>query len=189
MSPDPNSSPCPWLPQGWGWLRRNKTPPASGRCLDTSDGIRKELLPELFLALHLLRAGNGPSQTLPAAWRNPGWDRLEVLGCALTLPWQGFCFWIPGEAGSSIFRSAPAFRSCFSPVLSLCHVLHLLGPHPCRKCGCGGLRVAGMAFPCTAQLEPGWWVLVRARRVLPSINKAPVFFRRAVGVPSTDPRG
>lgn len=47
----------------------------------------------------------------------------------------------------------------------------------------------GAPAPGTAQLEPVGWVLVRAREVLPSINKAPLFPRRDVGVLSTNPKG
>lgn len=140
-----------------GGLRRNKTPPAPGRCLDTSDGIRKVPFPELFLALPILSAGNGPSQPLPAVWKNGG-TGWKCCGAPLTSSWQGFCCWITGEAGSSIFRNAPAFRSRFSPALSLCHVLHLLWPHPCRERGCGGLRVAVPwsrdGFSCSLVLPP-----------------------------------
>lgn len=139
----------------------------------------QESVPRAFPeALHLLSAGNGTAQTLPGlgtVWKScgTGWKCRDA---PLTLSQQGFCFWITGEAGSSIFRSAPAFRSCFNPALCLCYILVM-------NVACVAAPGAGMAFPAPCAPVEHSPAGTGARRVLSSINKALLFFRRGVGVP------
>lgn len=122
VSPEPNSRPtgtsslCPRLSQGWvGGSGGIKHLQRLGGAWTQRMG--SGMFPELFLVLHILSARSGISQTLPTGWEECCGSSDFIL--------EGFCFWITAGAGSSILRSVPAFRSCFSPALSLCAMSYI----------------------------------------------------------------